>query len=90
MAKVKVFAVFDSKADAYLQPFFMSTLGQAIRSFTDAAASTDHQFGKHAADYTLFHLGDFDDATGKFTDLLTPVSLGSALEVVSALRNKPN
>lgn len=77
--KLKVFVVRDSATEAYLQPFFARTEGEAIRSFSMAANDEGHQFAKHADDYHLFRIGEYDDATGML-EAEVPVSLGSALE----------
>ncbi len=61
---MKIFSVYDDKADAYTQPFFATTAGVAIRQFQQAANEEGHQFNRHAADYTLFELGEFDEHTG--------------------------
>lgn len=53
----KIFAVYDSKVEAFMQPFFMPAKGAAIRAFTDLVNSKDHSFSKYAEDYTLFELG---------------------------------
>jgi len=65
--KVKMFAIWDDKAKAYLNPFCFPQTGQAIRVFTGAVNDKNTEFFKHAEDYTLFHIGDFDDATGQLT-----------------------
>ncbi len=75
-----VFVVFDAAAQAYIQPFFMATRGQAIRSFTDAANDPTHAFCQHPKDYTLFTLGQYDDANASFDLALTPEPMGNALE----------
>lgn len=62
--KIKIFSVYDAKAEAFLQPFFAKATGQAIRSFTSAVNQPDHEFFRHAADYTLFYIGEFDEDTG--------------------------
>lgn len=62
----KIFTVFDLKSEAYLQPFFLDTLGQAKRAITDCVNDPNHQFGKHPSDYTLHELGTYDDSTGLF------------------------
>lgn len=63
--KVNLFSVWDHKAESYLQPFFTQTIGQAERSFRDAVSDSNHQFCKHAEDYVLFHIAEFDDSTGR-------------------------
>lgn len=82
--KLKVFTVYDAKAEAYLQPFFLSTRGQAVRNITDVLSKSDHPFAKYPHDYTLFELGEYDDSNGKMSPLATPLSLGSLLEFQSA------
>lgn len=79
---VKVFSVYDSKVEAYIQPFFMQSRGQAIRAFGDTAMDSSTNVGKHPADFTLFELGEFDDATARFDMHNTPVSLGVAVELI--------
>jgi hypothetical protein len=74
----KVFTVFDEKSEAYLQPFFLDTLGQAQRAMTDCVNDVNHQFCRHTSDYTLFQLGTFDDSNGLFE--MDKKSLGSLLE----------
>lgn len=56
-----LFTVYDEKAEVYLPPFFVPTIGIATRAFTDSINSGEHHFGKHPADYTLFQIGEFDD-----------------------------
>nr|WAE43907.1 MAG: nonstructural protein [Microviridae sp.] len=78
----KIFAVYDSKVEAYLPPFFMAARGQAIRAFVDSATDSSTQLGKHPTDFTLFELGEYDDSNARFTIHLTPISLGIASELL--------
>lgn len=78
---LKVFSIFDIKAGAYLQPFFMATTGQALRAFTDSVNDKQSQFHKHPGDYTLFELGSYDDSVGKFKNLDALKPLGTAQEM---------
>jgi len=82
--RLKVFTVFDIKAEAYLQPFFMTATGSAIRAFTELVNDKGHNFGKHPSDFTLFQLAEFDDATGEFFPLKVPVPLGTGNEFLRA------
>lgn len=77
---LKMFSVFDSKAEAFITPFFAQARGVAIRMFMEAAQDRDHAFFKHSADYTLFDLGEFDQVTGMFKPEPAPVSLGTAIQ----------
>lgn len=80
----KMFVVFDCKAEAYLQPFFMQASGQAIRAWIDLVNDKTTQFSKHPEDYTLFELGTYDDSCAKFDVYATPKSLGVAIEFVKS------
>lgn len=77
---MKMFAVYDSKAEAYLQPFFMPTKGQAIRAFQAAANKEGHDFNVYSADFTLFEIGEYDDSNGVVTPLPHKLNLGGAHE----------
>ncbi len=80
--KLQVFSIFDSKAEAFIQPWYSQTVGTAIRSFEQAVNQSDHDFYKFSGDYTLFHLGDFDQAKGLFDMKATPVNLGLAVTFI--------
>lgn len=62
--KFKIFAVYDAGAEAFLPPFFLPSIGQATRAFSDVVNDSSHSFSKHPLDYSLWILGSFDDATG--------------------------
>jgi len=79
---MKIFSIYDSKAEAYNSPFYMQTQSLAIRAFTDEANNESSQIGKHPADFTLFYMGEYDDHTASFTLEDTKISLGVASEFV--------
>lgn len=76
--KLLAFSVHDSKAEAFVKPFFDVTRGSAIRNFTDAVNEEGSQFNRHGEDYTLYHVGEFDQEMGHFVPM-EPVSLGNAM-----------
>ncbi len=80
--KLKVFSIHDSKAEAFIQPFYSQTTGTAVRSFEQACNDANSDFHKFAGDYTLFELGEFDQNTAQFTALKTPTNLGLALTYI--------
>ncbi len=81
--KLHIFAIYDSKAQAYLPPFFLPNTEVAKRVFAGAANDKGHAFGANVADYTLFHLGHFDDDSAKIVTKATPRNLGLAQEYVN-------
>ncbi len=80
--KHEVFSVHDAKAEAYLPPFYCVNALVAIRTFSTAAMDAGHQFHMNPSDYTLFHLGSWDDMTALFTLFPTAAPLGKAIEFV--------
>lgn len=61
-----IFSVYDSKANAFLQPFFCVNRAVALRSFMQAAQDERHDFHRFAADFALFEIGEWDPVSGKF------------------------
>lgn len=66
--KIKVYSVFDSKAANYSKPWFHISDASAIREFSDAVnddSNSKNQWFSHSEDFSLFSIGEFDDAVGK-------------------------
>lgn len=72
--ELKVFAVRDMKAEAFLQPFFTPTQGSALRAFGDACAKSDSPFYMHPSDYVLYEIGSYNDANAML-DCVNPVKM---------------
>lgn len=83
--KTQIYSVYDMAAKAYLPPFYSVNDDTALRSFASAVQDTNHNFSRHAADYTLFNIGVFDDEQGDITPLQPHSKLATALQYV----NKP-
>jgi len=81
--KHQIFTIFDSKAHAYLVPFFLPENDMATRTFADCCNDLTHQFGKHPEDYTLFNIGSWNDDKAKFLTS-NPLSLGNGVEFLRA------
>lgn len=85
---LKCFAVLDSKAGFFGQPFFDQNEASAIRNFSDAvkdSSNPNNLWHKHPEDFSLFYIGDYDNADGSFT-LVPPRSLITA-SAISSLQN---
>lgn len=80
---LKMFTVHDSKAEAFIQPFYELATGAAIRAFSSEANNQEHQFHRHAGDYTLFELGTFDQVTGQIELLPAMKNLGTAIQFIT-------
>lgn len=81
--KHHIFTIYDSKADAYLPPFFLHQKAMAIRAFTDSVNNPESSISLHPADYTLFHLGEFDDNSAEIT-IATKTQMGNGIEFVKS------
>ena len=72
-----IYSIYDSKAQVYTLPFFMTTDAMAKRQFSNWVNDPGHTFGKNPEDYTLFACGQYDDDTGTITqDHLNSIGLG--------------
>jgi len=78
--EMKMYTVYDSKAEAYLNPFVLRSKGEAIRSFQTEANKPDSNLNRYSEDYTLFEIGTFDTDTGIVTSNKIHTALGKAIE----------
>lgn len=85
----KVYSVWDSCINAYLQPLFFLTKGQAIRSLTEEVNKPDSDFCKYSDQYVLFELGTFENTDGKFELYSAPISVGVCTEFKNIVSDKP-
>lgn len=80
---MQIYSMYDSKACAFIQPFFSRTEGVAVRQLSQAINDGKHDFCIHAEDYTLFHLGSWDEVSGLVESNKTPVSVTTCLALKS-------
>ena len=82
----KVYAVYDSKVEAYMTPFNMTTRGQAVRAWQEVVNEPQSQFNKHPGDFTLFEVAEYCDIKGMYLSYDAKINIGTALEYI----NKPH
>lgn len=80
---LKMFTVYDSKAETYLRPFSMLTTGEAIRGFITTLNDPQTEYCKYPADFTLFEVGTFDETKAAFVIHEAMVNLGNGLHLKS-------
>ena len=73
------FSVYDSKAESYINPFFLPMQAMAVREFQNCVNDPQHQFGRNPADYTLFRIGTWSSESGSFTETDT-LAIGNGVE----------
>lgn len=81
-------SVYDVKAGAYNAPIAMLSKAAAIRSFTDAISEGKADFAKHPEDYSLVHVGDWDQVSGTLISLKVPERIITALECLPSVTDR--
>lgn len=79
MQKLQMFALFDKKAVAYSLYYAMPQKGQVLRAMEDDVNNPQTAMSRHPEDYALYHIGEFDDASGSIKCLASPVHVEEAL-----------
>lgn len=80
----KVMSVYDSKAKAWLPPFFAVNAAVAIRMFERAVNDTSTDFHRFASDYSLFEVGEWSEHDGDLLNYPQKVNLGVAVEFLKS------
>ena len=75
-------AVKDAKVGSYARPVPVVNAATGVRAFPDAVNDPSTEYHKHPEDYTIWELGSFDDQTGLFTNLDTPIQLANAIALL--------
>lgn len=78
--ELKVFSIFDEKAQCYGQPFFMAHNGMALRAFSDLVQDKQSNVNKHPSDFKLYALGVYDDNSGVLVSHPQPEFLANATD----------
>lgn len=80
--KLKMYAVYDDAVKAYRMPHFCETHGQAEREFKSGVNNekAGHLYTS-PEQFTLFHLGEWDDQNGAIEPLPTPQSIIKAVQL---------
>lgn len=76
----KIFSVHDIKAKAYLQPVFIKTTGEAIRTFQTECGNPASLFQQHPGDFTFVELGLWDERTATMELHSKPAIIATAAE----------
>lgn len=79
---LQIVAVRDSASDAYMIPHFVASTNAAIRGFGDGVNNPESKdWFNHPQDFTLFHLGTFDDSSGEFVALARAEQIARAIDL---------
>lgn len=84
---MKVFSVYDVKAEAYLPPWVAQTTAVALRRFEATAGEPNSDFARFAADYTIFEIGEWNEDNGSIVMYEAKHNLGTALQFLQGPTN---
>lgn len=73
---LKIFSVYDSKANGFMLPFYATTPAVAKRNISRAVLDEETDFSKFPEDYTLFEVGQWDGDSGQIAAHVSPISHG--------------
>lgn len=82
---LNAYTLYDCKALTYSPPFYATAHGQAVRLTMDLANDLQTTVGRHPADFSLFCVGQWNDATG---GLLPADNREHISDVLSLVANK--
>lgn len=69
---MELYSLKDIKAGTFGNCMSFINRGVALRSLAEAAAQPDTMLFKHGEDYQLYHVANFDPASGAVESLSTP------------------
>ena len=84
----KLYVIRDTKMLTYRNPVACPNVAVMTRELTEVANNPESPFSKHATDYELYEIGEFDEKTGliigqeqpvfilTLSELQTPLNLG--------------
>lgn len=79
---MKLFRIYDSKAELYARIFQEQTDATARRAFGAACKDPESPYHGHPEDYSLWRVGSEDDTLGTITPEIAPVMVCTAQEAL--------
>lgn len=67
----QLYTIYDSKSETYGKPFHEQNTATALRSARNILTNPDSVITHNPEDFTLWHMGEFDDNTGEI-ELFSP------------------
>lgn len=82
MTKMFLVSICDKAAEAFNPPACVPALGIAERQFRDLLSDAGSAPGKHPGDFSLWHIGYFDDASAQIEMLSQPTKIAEGMQFV--------
>ncbi len=80
--KLLALTVYDEKAECFGHPFFVSAIGIATRHLANWTQNKESMIGQHPQDFTLYHIGYWNDSEAKFENFATPKFIAKATDSI--------
>lgn len=85
---MKIYAVYDEKAEMFGTPQFFKSDGMALRTLQDMVTQNESIIANHPEDFSLYRLGDYDDNQGLLFPVERPVLVVRAITLVGDKASK--
>lgn len=72
MSKLQLFAIRDRVVGSYHRPFTAANEFEAQRMVLSVMQNDDNQLHHHPDDFSLYHLGEYDQITGVINAFVEP------------------
>lgn len=83
--KHEIIAIRDRAIDAFGLPAFVRSIGHGLRTFADQInkKETGNALNDHPEDFDLYHLGHYDEDSGRFESLDQPkqIAVGKSVYI---------
>lgn len=86
--KSNVYCIFDSKSESYHPPTLQPNHATAIRAAENILKNPQSQITQTPEDFSIFHIGQFDDNTGKVTSREPLEHVANFHEIAAQLNNE--
>lgn len=64
---MKVFSIHDTKAEAFMQPFYAQNVAMAGRMIDQASSDPNSALGKYPTEFQLYIVAEWDEKRGEIT-----------------------
>lgn len=87
--KYDIVSIKDEKTGCFHNPFYFANLDYARAEIRAVANTPETKLNKYPTDFTVYHLGSYDDTVGRFipTETDTPELLFSVSELIVNIKN---
>lgn len=79
---LNAYSIYDNKALVYAPPFYAQNDATAKRIVSDAATDPNSSLSRHPSDYSVFLVGNYNDATGTLTPCMPLVHVSDVLALI--------